>query len=118
MSSDDERFYARGTLSIEQVKAEITKFSLDLEKSEDAALDAELKAAGFDRKALAKTDLEHVITVHANASGTDPTSVLVIVTFAPAANRIVKDLWETVLLPRIRRRWGEDAVGTEKRSRN
>jgi hypothetical protein len=114
MSSDHERFYARGTLSIEQIYAEITRFWLDCEKPGDAALDAELRAAGFDRRMLGEADFRRAITVQATASGADPTSVLIIVTFAPAANRIVKDLWETVILPRIRRRWGEDAVGAEK----
>jgi hypothetical protein len=48
-------------------------------------------------------------------SGVDPISTLLIITFAPAANRVLKDLWTTVLLPRIRRRWGDDAIGDESR---
>jgi hypothetical protein len=118
MSSDYERFYARGTLSIEQIEAEINKFWRDMEKSDAETLELELQTASFDGLVQGRAELEHAITVQASASGADPTAVLVIITFAPSANRIVKDVWETAILPRIKRRWGEDAVGAEERSRN
>ena len=118
MMSDDERSYVRGTLSIGQIEAEINKFWHDLEKTDAEALEQELQTASLDRSMLDTAELEHAITVRASASGADPTVVLVLITFAPSANRIVKDLWETAILPRIKRRWGEDAVGPEERSRN
>jgi hypothetical protein len=61
-------------------------------------------------------DLDHIgrpdaVTVRVDGSGTDPTVVLLVIAFAPAGNRVLKDLWATAILPRIRRRWGEDAIG-------
>jgi hypothetical protein len=118
MSSDDEQVYSKGALSIEQIRTEISIFWHDFDTSNNAALDAELQAAGLDRRMFANVALESALTVQASASGADPTSVLIVVAFAPAANRMVKDLWTTVLLPRIRRRWGEDAIGDERRDRS
>jgi hypothetical protein len=117
MSSDDEKVYSRGTLSTEQIRDEINIFWHDLEISEDSALEAELQAAGFDRAMLANVDPESAITVQAGTSGADPISVLIIIAFAPTANRVMKDIWTTAVLPRIRRRWGEDAIGEERQSR-
>jgi hypothetical protein len=111
----DEIVYSRGELSIIQIEAEIAQFQQELGTSNSPMVDSELQAAGLDRAALANVDLRNAITVRAGNSGADPTAVLIIVSLAPSANRVVKDLWATVLLPRIRRRWGDDAVGEEKR---
>ena len=112
MAGDDNLVYSRGVLSAEQLQSEISQFWHELETS--PALKAELKASEIDPEMLS----ENGITVHVGASGVDPTAALLIITFAPAANRALKDLWTTVLLPRIRRRWGDDAVGNESRGGN
>lgn len=111
----DEIVYSRGELSIDQIEAEIAQFWQELDISTSSMLDSELQAAGLDRAALANVDQRSAITVRPGTSGADPTVVLIIVSLAPSANRVVKDLWATVLLPRIRRRWGDDAIGEEKR---
>jgi hypothetical protein len=54
--------------------------------------------------------------VQAGSSGVDPTTAVILVTLAPSANLIIKDLWRKIVLPRIRKRWGDDAIGEEKRS--
>jgi len=110
--------YAGGTLSAEQVQAEIAQFWQVLDNSGSGALDAELSAAALDRAALAGIDRENAITVHPGRSGADPVTAILVVALAPSANRIIKDLWVTVMLPRIRRRWGDDAVGEEKRGQD
>ena len=53
--------------------------------------------------------------MRAGTSGVDPTTAVLIVSLAPSANRIIQDLWK-VVLTRIRRRSGADAIGEEKRS--
>lgn len=115
MSGTDEIAYSRGELSIERIQKEIARFWKEFNASTSSALVSELEAVGLDRAALGGVDQEDAITVRASASGADPTVVLIIVALAPSANNIVKDLWTTLLLPRIRRRWGEDAIGEEKR---
>lgn len=115
MSGVEEFVYARGGLSVDQIHSEIAQFWQALDNPGSSALEAELNAAGLDRAALANVDRENAITVRAGTSGVDPTTAVLLVTLAPSANRIIKDLWVTVVLPRIRRRWGDDAVGEKKR---
>lgn len=117
MSIIDEHVYSRGELSIDQIETEIAQFWQEFDTSASSLLDSELFAAGLDQAALSNVDRRNGITIRASASGADPTVVLIIVSFAPSANRIVKDLWAAVLLPRIRRRWGNDAIGEEKRGK-
>jgi hypothetical protein len=118
MAGAEELVYARGELSVDQVQAEIAQFWRALDNPGSSALEAELNAAGLDRAALANLDRENAITVRAGRSGADPLAVVLLVTLAPSTNRIIKDLWGTVVLPRIRRRWGDDAIGEEKRGKD
>jgi hypothetical protein len=108
--------YSRGVLSAEQIQSEITRFWRELETSPE--LEAELKASGFDPAVLYGIQGTDAITLRVGTSGADPISTLLIIAFAPAANRVLKDLWTTVLLPRIRRRWGDDAIGDERHGRD
>ncbi|MFZ0042557.1 MAG: hypothetical protein WAK93_14695 [Solirubrobacteraceae bacterium] len=115
MRTAEELVYARGELSVDQVQAEIAQFWQALDNPGSSALEAELSAAGLDRAALASFDRENAISVRAATSGADPIAVVLLVTLAPSTNRIIKDLWATIVLPRIRQRWGDDAIGEEKR---
>jgi len=116
MTGAEDLFYARGELSVDQIKAAIARFWQDLDGSDSPALDAELSAAGLDRAALASVDRENAITVRASTSGVDPTTAVLLVSLAPSANLIIKDLWN-VVLARIRQRSGADAIGDEKRGK-
>lgn len=114
MRGEEELVYARGELSVDQIQTEIAKIWQALDNPDSSARGAELSAADFDRTALAGIVGENAIAVRAAASGADPTTALLLVTLAPSANQVIKDLWLTVVLPRIRRRWGDDAIGEEK----
>ena len=117
MSGADEFFYARGELSVEQIQAEIARFWQGLDNPGSAELKAELSARGLDLTSLADVDAENAITVRADSSGVDPTTAVLIVSLAPSANHIIKSLWETAVLPYIRKRRGEDAIGEKKEKR-
>jgi hypothetical protein len=112
----DELTYSRGQLSADQIQQEIAKFWTELEASSE--LQEQVAAAGISRDLLGDVDRSDAITVRVDSSGVDPISVALIVAFAPAANRALKDVWTTVLLPRIRRRWGDDAIGDQRRGRD
>ena len=117
MSGAENLFYARGELSVDQIEAEIARFWQDLDKSSHPVLEAELSAVGLDRAALASVDRANAITVRASTSGVDPTTAVLLVSLAPSANLIIKDLWK-VVLTRIRQRSGADAIGEEKRGQD
>lgn len=106
----NEIYYSRGALTAQQVRQEIDAFWEDQNTGQGFS-DDELSRI---RAGLAEThDLEqsHAITISVDSSGSDPSAVLLVVAFAPTANRILKDMWSTVILPRIKRRRGEDAIG-------
>jgi hypothetical protein len=112
----EELAYSRGQLSADQVQQEIARFWTELEASPE--LQEELAGAGISSDLFRDVDPSDAITVRVDSSGVDPISVALIVAFAPAANRALKDVWTTVLLPRIRRRWGDDAIGDQRRGRD
>ena len=91
----DELTYSRGQLSTEQIQQEIAKFWAEL--GESAELQAELAAAGIDLDLLGGYNATDAITVRVDSSGVDPVSVSLIIVFAPTANRVMKDVWTTVL---------------------
>jgi hypothetical protein len=103
--------YSRGQLSAEQLEKEINEFWIESKSS--SKLQTELTSAGLDDKMLEHEDIYRSIAVRVGSSGVDPTSVSLIIAFAPTVNRIMKDVWTTIILPRIQRRWGDDAVGRE-----
>jgi hypothetical protein len=118
MTGVEELFYARGELSVEQIQAEIAQFWQVLDNPGSSAVDAELRTAGLDRARLADVDRENAITVRVGTSGVDPTTAMLVVSLAPSANFIIKDAWKKVVLPYIRRRRGDDAIGEERRGQD
>jgi hypothetical protein len=106
---DGEIVYSRGQLSAEQIEQEIGRFWAELDESSE--LQAELEAKGFESAALREIDPTRAIHVLEGSSGVDPLSVSIIIVFAPPASNTLRDVWSAVILPRIRRRWGADAVG-------
>jgi hypothetical protein len=112
----NELIYSSGELTAQQLQEEITSFWTDLRES--SKLRSEVSSKGIDWSALENINGLNAITVRPDSSGVDPASVLLIVAFAPAGNRVLKDLWGTIILPRIRKRWGDDAVGDESGRRN
>lgn len=114
MSTGEELVYGRGVLSVDEIQSEIALYWQMLDNPGSPALETELRAAGLDPAALAGVDRESAIVVHPDSSGAAPDTVLLLVTLAPSANLIIKDLWRKIVLPRIQKRWGEDAIGEEK----
>lgn len=105
----DELIYARGELSVESLQREIARFWTDVAVSPE--LQAELAGAGLKYEASGDTEFSQQIKVRAGSSGADPASVVLIISLAPSANRVLKDIWTDIILPRIKRRWGDDAIG-------
>jgi hypothetical protein len=106
---DDELIYLQGQLSAEQVEQEIGHFWAELDTS--AELQADLAAKGIDSATLRKIRPNDPIRVRAESTSIIPGHQTIRITFAPVANKILKDVWGAVILPRIARRWGADAIG-------
>jgi hypothetical protein len=108
----DKLVYDRGELSVDRIEQEISDFWIALNSSEE--IQHELAEVGLDRSSLDGLDLNTAIQVTVDSSGADPASILLIISLAPTANRVLKDIWSSTLLPRIRRRWGDDAIGEDR----
>jgi hypothetical protein len=111
----DELIYARGELSVESLQREIARFWADAAVSPE--LQAELDNAGLNYEASGGAEFSQQIKVRAGSSGADPASVILIISLAPSVNRVLKDVWADIILPRIKRRWGDDAIGGEQPGR-
>ncbi|MEU4161712.1 hypothetical protein [Actinoplanes sp. NPDC026670] len=107
-----ELVYARGTRSAAEVQQDIDRF---WDRLDDSDVVQALAEAGVDRRDLPPAgEREKTVQVSALGAGLDPTAVALIVAFAPTANEILITVWTQVILPRIRRRYGRDAVGDQR----
>ncbi|OJF14503.1 hypothetical protein [Couchioplanes caeruleus] len=103
--------YVRGTRSAAEVQQEIDQFWASLD---DEQVQKELAASGIDLDAVPEGGRKDAIRVGVRGAGVDPTAVTLVVAFAPVANAVLISLWKQVLLPRIRNRYGSDAIRDEK----
>ena len=106
--------YMRGTRSADEIQREIDSFWESLYSNDE--LREKVKNAGIDIPEYAVDDWHDAIRVKVKGAGLDPSSVELIVAFAPTANAIAVSLWKKVILPRIKHRYGRDAVGEERSS--
>ena len=105
--------YGRGTRSADEIQYEIERFWAELDGSDE--LRKELMDAGIDIASLPdQAERADSIRVSVRGAGVEPTMVALIIAFAPVANEMLISLWKQVLLPRIRDRYGRDAIQDEK----
>jgi hypothetical protein len=104
--------YVRGTRSADEIQREVDKFWDEL--ADDEELRTELASAGIDAPAVLALKSPDAIRVGVRGAGLDPTTVALVIAFAPVANEMLVSLWKEVLLPRIRSRYGRDAIQDEK----
>src|SRR5438552_12518786 len=107
-----EIWYVRGTRSADEVQREIDEFWAEFAASEQ--LRKEVGEAGIDPADLARLDPSTAIRTRVHGAGIGPDGVALVVAFAPIVNTAVISLWNKVILPRIRRRYGSDAIRPER----
>ena len=101
MADEQTLIYEAGTLTVEELETEIRR--------ELKGADSDPELAG--RLAKLSVPPENLIEVRPSGAGFEPGTVMLIV-----AGIVARDLWQQVILPRIKQRWGADAVGDEIRS--
>ncbi len=85
---------------------EALKTEKDLRKE---ASDAGISLEEFDEKVGEIAD-QPLITIEPRSSGIAPEVVELILIFAPLAETVIEDCWKYFILPRLRRKFGEDAI--------
>jgi hypothetical protein len=107
--------YSRGTRSVDEVQRDVDEFWTEFANGEE--LRKEVENAGIDVAMLDGVDREGAIRISARGAGIASERVAIIVAFAPIINTALISLWTEVLLPRIRRRYGRDAIREEQHPR-
>lgn len=104
--------YQLNLVTTEQVIDEIKTVVLELKSNE--ALRQQATAARIDLqeldRLLEQTAPDKLITIQPKTIGLDPATVAIIVAFSPVAAKITRDLWDNLILPRIRRNHGPNAI--------
>jgi hypothetical protein len=103
-----EIVYQGGTCSLRDVEAEVD--ALFAEAARDPGV---LPGVVPDQLAAARDGLRLRVDGAGIEAGVVPV-VVVIGSLAPAANHVLISLWDEVILPRIKRRLGGDALGDEQ----
>lgn len=106
----DELEFERGQASLATLTGQTKAILKALGEGEGRA---ELVAAGFDPSTLAGVDFDFT-TRQAGALGVGEVVIVSVAAshvLAPVAKKVLLDLWKVIVLPRIRRRFGEDALG-------
>lgn len=103
MSDQYELVYRRGELSVDEIRDEIDRVWRELQSSDAAR--GELAAAGVDVDRLDVDAPRAPIDVATRGAGFGVVEILVV-----AAGVVARDLWKEVILPRIKDRYGVDAV--------
>ena len=104
----DSLKYRRGTRSVRDLNEDIQKVLQALRVDEE--LQTVARNAGIEPSAIEELDPRTAIVVRPSGAGIDPASVDLIVSFSPVYTTILISLWKKVVLPRIERRWGVDAI--------
>ena len=105
------RISAEG-LDSDQIEQESLQL-LDALKS-DPRLREEASQAGIDLSqfdlSVAQASDESLIKVEAEAAGVAPGVIEIVLIFAPVAATIMQDCWTHLILPRLKRKYGVDAI--------
>ena len=103
-----ERTYSIGSgVSREAIENEVSKAWSDLRS--DAGVRDQLAAAGVDLSAVRDVTATDAITVRSAGSGFAGEAIVVAL-----AIKVASDVWEKLILPRLLKRFGADAVVEQK----
>jgi hypothetical protein len=104
MSEHIEIAYERGRLTVDELQDEVARLWNELQ--EDEELRQEARSAGIDVDQLGASEAEPPVRVQPAAAGFEPGTILLII-----AGVVARDVWKEIILPRLKRRWGADAIG-------
>ena len=102
--------YELGTRSAAELEQDVGDFWAAYDS--DATLRSDVEKLGLTAEEMQA--LHKAYDFREEGAGLSSEQVSLIVVFAPAVNHAAKSLWDAVVLPWIRRRWGDDAVGPKE----
>jgi|SRR5882672_3761464 len=96
-------------LTVEDVDNELDQLWVELNKPGSLLAEKAL-SDGIDVSQIKGQRRADFITVHSEGAGLDPATTAIVVAFAPVVAKILRDLWDRILLPRILRAYGGDSL--------
>lgn len=109
--SSEQHTYQLNNVSMEDFSREIENLWKQLQKPDsklrEEAIAKGLPAAELDE--LRKHNYDEVIELRRGAA-LDPASVALIVAFAPVAAKVIKDVWERLIFPRLVKQFGRGTI--------
>jgi hypothetical protein len=105
---ENEIRYRPKKIDQRQLDSELDKLWQQLLEDPDWA--SEARDADIDLTELSAHSRKDLLTVSAEGDGLDPATTALVVAFAPVAAKVARDLWDKILLPRILRNKGRDAL--------
>ena len=100
--------------NIDQQQLESKLDELWRQIQEDSEIATEAEASGISLSDVRGKLRREFITVTREGDGLDPVTTALIVAFAPVVAQVARDLWAKILLPRILRDKGRDALIPKK----
>jgi hypothetical protein len=104
----DQISYSYKNIDQSELEAKLDEFWAHLQQ--DSELAAEARKQGIQLDDLRGKKRAEVITVAKEGDGFDPATTALIVAFAPLAAKVARDIWTKLLLPRILKAKGKDAL--------
>jgi len=109
----DQIRYSYKNINQSELEAKLDELWTQLEQ--DSELVAEARKLRIPLEDLRGKKRGDVIAVTKEGEGFDPATTALIVAFAPVAAKVARDLWTKLLLPRILKAKGKDALTPKKR---
>lgn len=109
----DQIRYSYKNIDQSELEAKLDEFWAQLQQ--DSELGAEARKQRIPLDDLRGKKRGDVITVAKEGEGFDPVATALIVAFAPVAAKAARDLWTKLLLPRILKAKGKDALTPKKK---
>jgi len=97
--------YALDGMPLADLRTEVDRLWNQLTIGSELRTHAE--QAGIDVSSVEKMSASEAFTIKRDSSGLDPATTAVIVSFSPVAAKILQDIWQKIILPRIQKEKGE-----------
>jgi hypothetical protein len=107
--------YGYKNINLSELEAKLDELWVQLQQ--ESALATEATKQGISLGELRGKKRNEVIEVRKEGEGFDPATTALIVAFSPLVAKVAKDLWTNILLPRILKAKGKDALTPKEKKK-
>ena len=104
--------YALDGMPLADLRTEVNRLWNQLTTASELRRHAE--QAGIDVSSIETVSAAEAFTIKRDSSGLDPATTAVIVSFSPVAAKVLLDVWQKIILPRIQKEKGQPLSDLKK----